>query len=258
MINEIWKPDFCNSSPIFEPIMDFSASFSNLNSWPSLIEFNRKFSEHGLNITSVAQQGKPEKFDDLYESRIYLKGELQTRTENWHDFFNAMVWLGFRHIKHTLNEFHYTISQTRDSGTNRSPLENAIALFDECGLIIICDNEALLELIRRHQWKKLFIDHRDEFNQHIRCITFGHAMYEKALNPYIGMTAHAILIHSDGLLNKDLSKIDEFVASMWKNKEITTTRDLQPVPILGIPGWYKNNQTEEFYDNQDYFRPERT
>ena len=28
----------------------------------------------------------------------------------------------------------------------------------------------------------------------LRCITFGHAVYEKALHPYVGMTANAILL----------------------------------------------------------------
>lgn len=257
MSSEIWHPDFYNGSAIFSPIENFSALFSKNNSWPSLTQINQLFATNNLNIKAVPQMSKPEKFDDLYESRIFLKGELQTRTENWHDFFNAMAWLRFPQIKHTLNSLHYKTSLSRKAGSNRSPLENAIALFDECGLIIVSDRQDLLDLIRNHQWKMLFFEHRKDFDTHINCITFGHAMYEKALNPYIGMTAHSILIHSSELLNKNIMCIDKTIADMFKNNNIATTRDLQPVPILGIPGWYHNEQSESFYENTDYFRPKK-
>ena len=258
MSNEIWCPDFYDTSPIFDPIAPFARHFSRLDNWPSLAQINQQFSDHHVDIKAVKQMGKPEKFDDFYESRIHLKGELQTRAENWHDFFNAMVWLSFRHTKHALNHLHYQTSLTRKTGSNRSPIENAITLFDECGLIIISDRQDLLELIRNHHWNSLFIDHKNDFNKHIKCITFGHAMYEKALKPYIGMTAHAILIHSDELLDQDIQHIDQSVADMWQNAQINTSQDLQPIPILGIPGWYGDGQTDDFYNNTAYFRPKKT
>jgi Protein of unknown function (DUF3025) len=258
MRNETWNPDFHSSLPLFDSIEPFFRHFLKYKNWPTLKQLNQLFIENKLSVKAVEQQGKPEKFDDHYESRIYLKGELQTRTENWHDFFNAMVWLGFPDIKKTLNELHYQTSHSREAGTNRSSLENAIALFDECGLIIISDQQDLLDLIRNHQWHEIFFDQKDAFDKHIRCITFGHAMFEKALNPYIGMTAHAVLIHSSELLNKDLMTINKTVANMWKYNEIQTSRDLQPVPILGIPGWCKFEQNEVFYSNADYFRPKKT
>lgn len=257
MSHDRWNPEFHKLSPIFDPIKPFSGDFSSLNQWPGLTQFNQLFKKNNLKIRAVKQSERPEKFEDHYESRIYLKGELQTRTENWHDLFNAMAWLRFPCIKHSLNKLHYTLSQTREIGSNRSPIENTITLFDECGLIIISDKKDLLDLIRNHQWKSLFLDHKNNFNKDIRCITFGHAMYEKALNPYIGMTAHAILIESDTLLNSDLKEIDKSVANMWTTQQIKNTRDLQPVPILGIPGWYQNKQDEAFYDNTEYFRPKR-
>jgi len=35
------------------------------------------------------------------------------------------------------------------------------------------------------------------------------------------------------------------------------TRELTPVPILGVPGWCEDNARERYYDNPDYFRPAR-
>ena len=34
-------------------------------------------------------------------------------------------------------------------------------------------------------------------------------------------------------------------------------RDLAVVPILGIPGWCADNESEDYYDDTDYFRPGR-
>src|SRR6478736_4963870 len=38
-----------------------------------------------------------------YEVRIFETGEVQTRPGNWHDLFNALVWLAFPRTKAILN-----------------------------------------------------------------------------------------------------------------------------------------------------------
>jgi len=267
-----WDPDFLETSPIFNSIRDVALPFTQYKQWPTLEQFAAEFSERSIksfndqNIQAVAQGYTPEKFDDLYESRIYLKGELQTRLENWHDFFNAMCWLQFPKTKSTLNKLHFDTSLQRKEGSNRSPLENAIALFDECGAIIVADDEKYLELIRSHQWKEIFYDKKESWGTKnskpgIQCYVFGHAMHEKALTPYIGMTTHNILLVKEkDFFEKDykeqLSELDNQIYDIWLNKKIKKTKDLQPVPLLGIPNWY-SSQDENFYNNRDYFRPGR-
>jgi hypothetical protein len=34
-------------------------------------------------------------------------------------------------------------------------------------------------------------------------------------------------------------------------------RELWPLPILGVPGWWAGNEQESFYDNTSYFRSGR-
>ena len=34
-------------------------------------------------------------------------------------------------------------------------------------------------------------------------------------------------------------------------------RELSPLPVLGIPGWWPDNERADFYDNTDYFRSGR-
>ncbi len=257
-MSDTWNPEFINLSPLFQTVADSAKEFTFLNEWPTLQEYQKIFRESCSRITPVAQAEKFDRFEDQYEPRVFLKGELQTRLNNWHDFFNALIWLRFPKIKSTLNELHYYSALQRDEKTNRSKLENAITLFDECGAIIISSREDLLQMIRDHEWKRLFIEHRGSFINEIKCFVFGHAMYEKALNPYIGMTVNAILICSDELLNSDFGAIDDFVAQYWKQFHIQSTKDLQPFPLLGMPGWHTDNDNELFYEDKDYFRPKRT
>jgi len=55
------------------------------------------------------------------------------------------------------------------------------------------------------------------------------------------------LAHLDGLL-ADYLAVPEHCRS---------TRDLSPVPLLGVPGWAADNDSAAYYDNTAYFRPGR-
>lgn len=274
-----WTAGFFERSGIFDSLRLVSLPFSEQGEWPTLLQLSAEFkkrniqSRNNMQIQPVAQAGAPEAFSDHYESRIYLKGELQTRLENWHDFFNAMCWLQFPKTKTTLNALHFENSKIRQAGTNRSPLENAITLFDECGAVIVADDEAILDLIRAHEWKELFCDNEfwndgNSLDKHVQCYVFGHAMHEKALTPYIGMTAHTLMLKQDReFFQQDyllqLDAIDQIISSAWFNESpcdkppgngIEAPKDLQAFPLLGVPGWWNKKQDEAFYANAEYFR----
>lgn len=222
-----------------------------------MADYVAAFAAAGLRVRPVPQGARPECFEQHYEPRIYLTGELQTRLHNWHDFFNALIWLRFPETKSVLNELHYFSALQRGEKTNRSVLENAITLFDECGAVVISSRDDLLEMIRQHEWKKLFVDHRDSFDSEIKCIVFGHAMYEKALQPYLGMTTNTLLVHSADLLQGGVQAVDAYLANCWKQQLIASTSELRPLPVLGVPGWHTDNANPDFYNNTDYFRPRR-
>lgn len=268
-----WTPDFFTASPMYEPLQPLSGMFSSFSdSWPGLDDYQKILEAQpepvltcaGKKLRIVKQDGKPKGFREHYAPRIYLKGEIQTRTENWHDFFQLLSWCLFPKSKATINAIHIPMAKERiEKGVDtdrRSPVENMLSLFDEGGSVVVSSDESLLQLIRDFQWKELFWNRRDELAENLQCITFGHALYEKGLKPYVGLTANSILLMVDKeffqqKLEERLDYIDERLTAIFSDgTQYTKPKDLSPFPVLGLPGWDPDNESEVYYDNADYFR----
>lgn len=271
-----WTPEFSNGSPIFKPLSPWAKKFSHFKDhWPGLKDFQHVLDSlsqpiktlSGQTLKIVQQDGKPGHFNEHYAPRIYLTGEIQTRTENWHDFFQFLTWFMFPKTKAVINSIHVPAAQSRiDNETDlgrRSPVENMLSLFDEGGAVVLSSDESLLQLVRDFQWKELFWRRRNELESKLKLITFGHALYEKGLSPYVGMTANCILLHIDEnfmtLSNQgQLAWVDEQLAQLFTDGvNYTKPKDLRPFPLLGLPGWDSNNESEDYYNNVNYFRPGR-
>lgn len=269
-----WSPDFFRRSPMFEPIRTLAERFVGFAEWPGLDDYQRLLDEHapirtqhGAALKIVPQEGRPGHFEQHYAPRIYLSGEIQTRTRNWHDFFQLLTWFIFPRSKAVINAIHIPRAKERiDTGDalgRRTPVENMLSLFDEGGAVIVASDPSLLQLIRDFRWKELFWQRRAELADKLDCVTFGHAMYEKGMAPYLGMTANTILIEADSdYFSLDragrLAWIDARLAAIFARGELyQKPKDLQPFPILGMPGWDPANGEEGYYDNTDYFRPGR-
>lgn len=276
-LKQKWDTDFVSFSPIFLPLKFWAEKFSAFkDKWPGLNDYQAILSalpepiltHSGKALKVVQQDGKPGHFNEHYAPRIYLSGEIQTRTENWHDFFQFLTWFMFPKTKAVINSIHIPAAQVRieaqtDLG-RRSPVENMLSLFDEGGAVILSSDNSLLDLIREFKWKELFWRRRDELNDKLKLITFGHAMYEKGLSPYVGMTANCILIHVDESVllqtnQQQLNWIDTELAKLFSDGDTyKKPKDLSPFPLLGLPGWDKDNESESYYDNLNYFRPGRS
>lgn len=274
--NQKWDPEFPSFSPIFKPLVPWAESFADFKlGWPALQDYQTLLDEltapiktlSGETLKIVQQDGKPGHFNEHYAPRVYFSGEVQTRTENWHDFFQLITWFMFPKTKAVINSVHVPAAQKRIENTvdlgRRSPVENMLSLFDEGGAVILCSDESLLQLIRDFSWKEFFWQRRDELSKKFKLVTFGHALYEKGLSPYVGMTANCILFHVDDALlqqsnQSQLDWIDNQLADLFsEGLKYTKPKDLRPFPLLGLPGWDANNSDEVYYDNQQYFRPGR-
>jgi hypothetical protein len=196
----------------------------------------------------------------VYECRIWENGEVETRPDNWHDFFNALVWLTFPRTKIAVSASH--VGAMTPEGEARGTVRDALTHFDECGIVVLSAKPELLGLLRDFEWKKLFVERRAEVEQSMRFVVFGHATYESLLKPFRGLTAKAILyeVDADWLQlprAEQLVAVDVRLAADLASGRYTRPRDFQPLPLLGIPGLVPESEDPAYYDDTWQFRPGR-
>ncbi len=251
-------------SPCYDAIRENLTAFSG-EVWPTLAALNT-CSQHvsltnhcDLPIRFVAPNDD-ESMSMHYEKRIAETGEIATR-ENWHDFFNAMQWLTFPQSKAAISEMHARLMAAQIEGTKgRTIARDVLTLFDEGGVIVASADESLLNHIRYFEWQKLFVERRAEAKKNIHFYLAGHSVMEKMLDPFVGVTAKALLlkVDDDFFAQSHVAQIQEIDsrAAAWLMNEasLASTRNLNPLPILGIPGWFTANESPSFYDDAHHFR----
>jgi hypothetical protein len=219
----------------------------------------------GLPLRLAPAGGRRRSFEERYEARVHLRGEMAFRDRDWHDLLNLLVWLTFPRAKAALNARHFEALRAQHAAgrANRGPAQDALTLFDEGGVIVAaCDNE-LLGLLREWRWKELFWRNRERLDAGMRFVLFGHALYEKSLRPFLGITGRGVVLEVEpGLparpLDEQVARLDATLAAYLADpRNLMETRELAVVPVLGVPGWHPENGREPFYDDTDYFRPGR-
>lgn len=268
MSGQQWQSDFLQASPLFAPLCHAGFHLEKLKDWPDIEDLNdllvnyfqpiKTVSERPVNF--VSQDTSVGEFARRYEPRIYLAGEIQTRTKNWHDLFNALVWLTFPRAKATLNQLHYQalLQELQAKETCRGSLRDAATLFDESGVVVVSSHDQLSQLLRGFEWKTLFWEQRAILSSHMRFFIFGHGLYEKALSPYVGMTGKGVVLSvEDDFFSESLQTqlmIIDGMLTEFIGQHLVKSTDLTPVPILGYPGWSLDNDDSRYYDNHSYFR----
>jgi hypothetical protein len=189
-----------------------------------------------------------------YERHIYETGEIATRG-NWHDLCNALVWCRLPRFKAALNALHYDHLREQDGG-RRGALRDALTLLDESGVIVAGDAPALFAALAARDWRRAFVSLRDDWRR-VRVVVCGHAVLEKFLQPYKALTAHALYLFAP--LNVEDATLDrELATALLREGRLRTPADLDPLPLMGIPGWWTGGaQDSAFYADQTVFRPPR-
>ncbi len=266
---DFWNTDWLTRNEMFAPLRPVAAGLPAIG-WPDLDLLNalaedqgrRIVNAQGMRVRFVPQAPKSKSFEAAFEPRTYLRGEVQVRALDWHDLFNALVWMTFPTTKAVINARHYESMAAAGRG-NRPPQRDALTLFDEDGVVVVSGDAELLELVRGFRWKELFWHRRDAVKARMRFCVFGHALFSKALKPFVGLTGKAVLLPVPGAFldlarEAQLAELDCLLAMhIWGRDRFLHGRELSPLPVLGVPGWWSGNEREGFYDDIAYFRPGR-
>jgi len=185
-----------------------------------------------------------------YEGFIFAHRQCPTR-DNLHDFFNGLCWVHFPETKARLNALQAAEIARGGVQPLRGPVRDALTVFDENAAFLQA-TPAVWQALRERDWTRLFVDLRAEW-ANARLVLFGHALMEKLVSPYKGITAHVYLANPP---MDSLASLDAWVANELTPEKLAT-KPFTPLPVLGVPGWWPANDTPGFYDDPKVFRPPR-
>jgi Protein of unknown function (DUF3025) len=218
-----------------------------------------------------------------YEPGIFETGQVPCRTveggfslvQERHDFYNALVWLMFPKSKarlnqlsmHALDALKADKSQRADQATgnhvssaaHRGPLRDAITVFDENALLLLCCDSQLTDLLAAMQWHDLLLSRRAQWQgaETIVPVCFGHALLQKLETPYKAITGHSFVLSMTAYQlmasRNDAGLIDAILCEQL-TKEVLIAKPFLPLPVLGIPDWSYENQDTKYYDDPQVFR----
>lgn len=200
-----------------------------------------------------------------YERRIAERGLLATREGNWHDLFNALVWLRQPLTKRALNA-RQVDDVVRVGPGQRTRAQCALTHFDEAGVLVVCADPALPALWDAHDWPALFGRERAVWGARIAVQVFGHALLEHALRPQQLLVAKGLVLNAKAdfvaalargeaaaVRDLDAAAAARIAAGDW----LRDPQELRPLPLSGIPGWHAGQDAETFLHTAPCFRPLR-
>ena len=265
-----WDREALLQSLLFTPLHPVIAALQP-GKFPALEELNAQIHQNLITVQSGYQLKFVEQgtgllaFEAQYEPRCYLTGEVQTRKDSLHDLLNALVWLTYPKAKAAINARHFAALtvQKLAQRSQRGAVRDTSTLLDESGVIVVYSDEKLAGLLQNFHWIELFWQQREQVKISMDFYLFGHGLYEKALKPYIGMTGQGLLLAVEQAffswsVDDRRAHLDTLLADYLANPQhCICTRELSPVPLLGVPGWSPDNNCAAYYENTAYFRPGR-
>ena len=201
-------------------------------------------------VKFVPQSALPE--GQAYEDFIFKTAQVPTR-DGSHDFFNGLCWHRFPLAKRRLNQLQAAEIETQGIRSTRGPVRDALTLFDENVVLMHAPDEVWTALQAR-DWLKLFVDLREQW-RHVHLVLFGHALLEKLVTPYKSITGHVYRV------DRHVNPRDEAAVDAWLVQDLQpaklATKPYEPLPVLGVPGWWPANEDRTYYEDVNVFRPKR-
>lgn len=261
-----WTTDFCQNTGFYQHLNQLFG-FDSWSGFPTPEKLSQLLpvgtaTVSGHSLGFFAQDDNFDFAGRAYETVIYQTGQVPTRINSWHDLFGALIWCLMPKTKALLNHLHQQDIEAFGLKA-RTKTRNAITLLDECGVIMATCDAQFKNQLRDHQWHWAFVEQRCSWGKTVEPFIFGHANYEMLTKPYIGLTGKVLFVTVEPQffslsLAQKYQQLDDKVSTMINEKQILKdNQHLSPLPLLGIPGWYPDNNKAAFYDNTQYFRKKR-
>lgn len=190
-----------------------------------------------------------------FDRFIAAHARIPTREGSFHDLFGGLIWLHFPKLKTAIHRLQLAAR----NGT-RGAREHAATHFDESGVIVVSSDISVFHALSNLDWPGVFWERREELRASTRFLSFGHGLLDALRTPHPKLMGMALLVRTKpstlelaaselrGLLDEELAeRLPAF---------LTEPARLQPLPVLGVPGWAPA-QCAEFYQNEGYFRRAR-
>ena len=204
---------------------------------------------HSDGVRFVPQQQLPE--GEAYERFIFNTGQCPTR-DNLHDFFNGLCWITFPQTKKKLNQLQAAEIAKAGVQPLRGPVRDALTVFDENAAFLIAP-QPLWDALLARDWHLLFITLRPLWRE-AQLVLFGHALLEKLVCPRKAVTAHVYLAQPAMNSIATTNELDSWIAASMSAEKLTA-KPFTPLPVLGVPGWWPENENFSFYNDSVVFRP---
>jgi hypothetical protein len=193
------------------PIESVFAEFRACSVWPTRQQWNEHATQHEgegaiqFCDNAARRRGAPWRKSELYDGRIFLGNQVPSREACWHDFFNMLVWRTFPKAKRAINKAQWLAlgrwlpGEAGDKLPGaRLPEQDALALLDEGGLILLYTNERAAEITRA-------VEAREEgellamaADGVLVTLLFGHALYEHLVTGQGEVRAAYVPVGLDG------------------------------------------------------------
>lgn len=256
-------PDRCGvADDVFaQPIFDGFGMHADLlrgAEWPSLAELNARLGKrlHPFSHAELRFQAQtPALLSDQlhYEARIFTRGLIATRSANWHDLMNGLVWCTQPMVKAAMN-FRQHLDVGRVGNRQRTRGQCALTHFDEAGVLLVLRKPELVAAWDRHDWIAFFAGlGEDEFALAI----VGHALLEHALTP-TRLLAGKALVAVSGRPRRELAMaLDRVAQGIAEATLLVDPQELRPLPLAGLPGWHAGSAAPNFLLESPCFQPLR-
>jgi hypothetical protein len=187
-----------------------------------------------------------------FDRLLARSARVPTRPGSFHDLLGALIWLHFPALKTAVHR-----AQLAGEPGARTPSENAATHLDESGVLVFSCETSIFDSLAALQWAEVFWDRRLELRQSTRFLAFGHGLLDALRDPHPRLMGKALFarVSRERLLLSDSDFrvfADQALAAVVPGF-LSEPDCLEPLPVLGIPGW-SAQQSRAVYDDQRYFR----